>query len=489
MKANSLNLKLASWFVLTSLLFSVTGLAGTVEAAVKSSFPDVKDSNPHLAAIEYLKSVGLLGGYPDGTFKPDQTINRAEALKIINLSRARLSLADAGTSKVMNFPDVKKTDWFFTYVQKAYDLEIVEGYVDGKFKPANEITNAESLKIVMAGIVKTYQTVVVSAPPFNDVSVSDWVAPYASYALGRQIIEQDETGNFVPTKKITRAEFAELVYRTEFSEENKFDKYPLSQNWSYCNNYQLAYKLKYPPEWTKLTAGNQMILWKKDQANGQISFARVYPNSAVIIVAVDPNLQHQTLQSYVDSLEYGKGNSKQVINLNGLQYASIFVEQSGLQDSYFGLPDGQILIIYAQAGDGSLSTKLKEQIRYIIGSVRSSTSPSPDTTENCLDTVNIAQNNSVSTSSSVSSPVAAPTNLATNKDQITADILKLVLIQGQAQKALDLADDKLLFETDSIGIGTGPVDYYYSAKLDLTIKLDRNNLTILATGNGKSSAF
>ena len=488
MKANSLNLKLASCLVLSSLLFSVAGLTGTAEAAVKSSFPDVKDINPHLAAIEYLKSVGLLGGYPDGTFKPDQTINRAEALKIVYLSRLRLNLTDAVTTKMINFPDVKNTDWFFTFVQKAFDLQIVEGYLDGKFKPANEITKAESLKIVMTGIVKNYQTVVVSTAPFNDVLVSDWVAPYASYALSRQIIEMDETANFGPTIKITRAEFAELVYRTEFSEENKFDKYPLSQNWSYCNNYQLAYKIKYPPEWTKLIAGNQMILWKKDQENGQISFARVYPNSAVIIVALDPNLQHQTLQSYVDSLEYGKGNSKQVITLNGLQYASIFVEQSGLQDSYFGLPDGQILMIYAQAGDGSLSTKLKEQIRYIIGSVRSSTSASTDTAENCLDTANISQNNSV-TPLPDPSAVPTPTNVVTIKDQITAEILKLVLIQGQAQKALDLADDKLLFETDSIGIGTGPVDYYYSAKLDLTIKLDRNNLTILATGNGKSSAF
>jgi hypothetical protein len=74
-------------------------------------------------------------------------------------------------------------------------------------------------------------------------------------------------------------------------------------------------------------------------------------------------------------------------------------------------------------------------------------------------------------------------------DLITAEILKLVLVDGKSDQVLTMMDDEILMETDSIGIGTGPVDYYYSAKLDLTVKVDRNAATVLATKKGKTTAF
>lgn len=445
--------------------------------AATSPFPDISAASEHAAAIDFLKNKGIITGYPDGTFQPDKTINRAEALKLLFLSRKVLNISDAATSTTVNFPDVKASDWFYEYVQKAASQEIVKGYEDGTFKPANEITAAESLKIMEIGLITGFQAPTVSTAPFTDVIISSWYAPFLEFAKVKQIIEARGDGSYAPDRKMTRAEFAEAIYRVIYLQSNKVDRFPLSLNWQYCNNFELGYKIKHPFSWEMMVANDQMVFWKKDEANGQVSFARVYPNSAVAVVAVDSNNSKLSLDKYMDLIEYGEGSSKQVITLNGLPYASVQIEQSGLQDSYFQMPNGQIVIIYAQIGDGALSSQLKEEMRYIIGSVRESKTATDE--QNCLAGVVSSSTNSGTGTTTTVSP----------EETLTAEILKLVLIDGKANEALGKINDELLFSTDSLGIGTGPVDYYYSASLNLSIKVDRDSATILATKSGKTSEF
>jgi hypothetical protein len=449
--------------------------------ALGDPFPDVDGTTEHAAAIDFLQTKGIISGYPDGTFKPGNTNNRAEALKLVLLGRKSLALADITITQKPAFPDVTKSDWFYSYVEQAFNLKIVQGYSDGNFKPANEITAAESLKIIYSGLVPGFQLPQLTAAPFTDVPADQWFAPYLEYGRNRQLIEALGDGSYHPGRKMTRAEFAEAIYRTLYSESNKLEKFPLSQNWRYCNNYELGYKAKRPYSWLTLSAGNQQIFWKQDIENGQISFARVFPNSAVAIVAVDDNKSGLSLETYLNQIEYGTGASKQMLTLNGMSYGSILIEQNGLQDSYFQLPSGKILIVYAQFGNGPLVKQLKEELRYIIGSVRESNS-ADSSDDNCLSPSVITSSGSGSTGGGTGSAVSA-------SDQLKTEILKLVLVDAKASEALQKLTDETLFETDSIGIGTGPVDYYYSQTLNLTLKIDRNSDTILATQPEKNSSF
>lgn len=456
-------------------ILSFTGYMPVMQAAT-SPFPDIDAANEHAVAIEFLKNKGIITGYPDGTFQPDKTINRAEALKLLFLSRNVLNISDPALIEKISFPDVQVSDWFYDYVQKAASSEIVKGYSDGTFKPANDITAAESLKIMEIGLILGFQTPTVSVAPYSDVALDSWYAPYLDYAKTKQLIEGGGDGSFDPERKMTRAEFAEAIYRVLYMQSNQLERFPLSLNWPYCNNFELGYKIKHPFGWEVIAADDQMIFWKKDEANGQVSFARVYPNSAVAVIAVDTNKAKLSLDKYMDLIEYGSGSSKQVITLNGLPYASVQIEQSGLQDSYFQMPNGQIVIIYAQIGDGPANGELKEAIRYIIGSVRES--KAADEGVNCL-VQKIGGTDKVSSGSSSITP----------EEALIEEILKLVLVDGKAGQALDKLNDELLFHTDSLGIGTGPVDYYFTAKLNITIKIDRDSATILATKSGKTSAF
>lgn len=107
-------------------------------------------SDLHLAqweeSIEYLLDQDIVQGYPDGSFQPQRTINRAEFTKIIIGSlfeNEDIQLQDDSC-----FNDVKTGQWFAPYVCLAQSEGILQGYPDGQFRPAQNINQAEALKIL-----------------------------------------------------------------------------------------------------------------------------------------------------------------------------------------------------------------------------------------------------------------------------------------------------------------------------------------------------
>ena len=109
----------------------------------ENNFSDVSADKWYNNAVSTLCHMGVLGGYSDGTFRPNAPITRAEFAKIA------VSFAQANGSAVYSyFTDVKTTDWFAPYVTAAKDSGLIEGYSDGSFKPENKITRAEACAIV-----------------------------------------------------------------------------------------------------------------------------------------------------------------------------------------------------------------------------------------------------------------------------------------------------------------------------------------------------
>ena len=127
------------------LLIQFSGIAHA--QVVEPAFPDVPTDSKYYTAIEYFRSREIIQGYTDGTFRPDQLANRAEALKIILLSSGmEVDINDLGEDV---FPDVTSEDWYYPYIKKALSLEIIEGYEDGYFRPVQNQNIAETLKIII----------------------------------------------------------------------------------------------------------------------------------------------------------------------------------------------------------------------------------------------------------------------------------------------------------------------------------------------------
>ena len=432
-----------------SLYAAILAVFVFTPAAHAASFPDVAENSEHYAAIEYLKAKGVVSGYPDGTFQPNRHINRAEVLKVLLLGTA----TDLTSNQAIVFPDVSEKDWFFTYVRKAYELKIIEGYPDGKFRPENNTNVAEALKIILLSF-RAGLPPAMTVDPYPDVEKGVWYGPFAQYSKDKQIIMAEDDGYLHAEREVTRADFAEIVYRLMYIKEKNLDSFPLNKDWPTFTNPTDHYSIQYPFDWIKMQAGDQSIFWKRDDLNGQISFARIYPNSATVIVTVDPNTEKLTIKQYLAKLQYDASAAIHEAVLNDYPYVSVALPANGLQDFYLEMPNNTILIAYTQYGNGLLYPQLKDEIRFIIGSIR-----------------------------------YQETTVAQTNEAFLSEVRKNLLVAKKGKAILDQISDGIIIETDTVGIGTGPIDYYYSAKYDITLKYDRNSDTLLAMKDGRTAAF
>jgi rare lipoprotein A len=180
------------------------------------AFSDVTTGNENFVAIKYLKTNNLIDGYEDGTFKPQNEVNRAEALKMILKA---IKGPDKKNSETFSFTDVKTTDWFYEFALKAWNNFLVKGYPDGLFHPEKTINLAESLKIILKQEGDPIPSAV-SEKPYNDVATDDWYAPYAQIAKSRTLVlESRGDGFFYPDRNLNRGQMSELLYRTIRSKE------------------------------------------------------------------------------------------------------------------------------------------------------------------------------------------------------------------------------------------------------------------------------
>lgn len=114
-----------------------------------SSFPDVAANSQYEQAIDLLASLKVLGGYEDGTFKPENNITRAEFAKIVYVVFNGFSDVDADMYKSQPAFSDTADQWFTGHVNWAYLNSIVGGYGDGTFLPNNNIAVKEAIKMIV----------------------------------------------------------------------------------------------------------------------------------------------------------------------------------------------------------------------------------------------------------------------------------------------------------------------------------------------------
>lgn len=175
---------------------------------VATGFSDVSRTHPNYTAITYLNQAGVVGGYADGTFKPGNSINRAEVLKII----LKGSGIDADAVFEAGFPDVAEGDWFAPFVMKGKTLGFVKGNdVDGTFAPGRQVNLAEFLKMLL-----TANNIDVSGfegkKVIPNIPTDVWYANYVNYASALGIVLVDSQGNVDAARPLTRAEVVDMMY-------------------------------------------------------------------------------------------------------------------------------------------------------------------------------------------------------------------------------------------------------------------------------------
>ncbi len=157
--------------------------------------------------LNYDDHFAYVQGYPDGTFRPGQNINRAEAATMI----FRL-LTDARQKEIYttsnSFSDVDSSMWYNDYVSSMANGGYVNGYPDGSFRGGNYITRAEFVTL----LVRFFRLEDVECN-FKDVSPDHWAYKYIATATYFGWLTGYEDGTFRPDQPITRAEAVTVVNR------------------------------------------------------------------------------------------------------------------------------------------------------------------------------------------------------------------------------------------------------------------------------------
>ncbi|KKU79020.1 MAG: Cellulosome-anchoring protein, partial [Candidatus Peregrinibacteria bacterium GW2011_GWA2_47_7] len=165
-----------------------------------SSFIDVSEDHPYADAILFLKEEQIVSGYPDSTFRPDISINRAEFTKII----FEMMSSDPAQGEGC-FPDVQKK-WYEKYACSTQERGWIQGYPDGTFKGQRPISFAEAATIIAKAFGHQPEPNIVWYKPFTDELEKRNAVPPTISEMGQ---------------KITRGEMAEILYRLKKVDEKE----------------------------------------------------------------------------------------------------------------------------------------------------------------------------------------------------------------------------------------------------------------------------
>ncbi|MDQ0088939.1 hypothetical protein J2T12_002349 [Paenibacillus anaericanus] len=167
------------------------------------------------ANIKEAVSADILSGYPDGTFKPNASITRAEfAVLLMN------ALKPEGEGGALTFTDKTKIGtWAQKSVVQAVNASIITGYVDNTFRPDAEITRPEMAVMIAKALAQSFE-VGTTTSFADDKYIPDWAKGAVAAMKNLGIIEGKGTNQFAPSDKTTRAE-AVTVLLNMLEQKNK----------------------------------------------------------------------------------------------------------------------------------------------------------------------------------------------------------------------------------------------------------------------------
>lgn len=186
------------------LIFLTILLLTAVFCSVVKANPVLTDIQNHWAAktIQTLCDQGILDGYPDGTFKPNQAITRAEFAKMI------VKNLNLDTKLTANFPDSDQ-HWASSYINSVSKQKIMNPFANNYFKPDQAVTRAQLATMLMRILhLATPEEKYTNnwSASFVDLPVDHWAFHYVELANKLKLFPNNYQTEFSPNQPATRAE-------------------------------------------------------------------------------------------------------------------------------------------------------------------------------------------------------------------------------------------------------------------------------------------
>ena len=187
-------------------------VAASVEQSAgsgKTAFKDVPAGYWAKGYIEALASGNIIAGFPDGTFKPNEPVTRAQFATIVNKA-----LSPASKRPGIDFKDLKNNFWAYAAIQSAYQGQYVSGYPDGTFKPQQQIPRVQVLVSLANGLGLNADTQNALGFYTDAAQIPKYATGSVAAATSRQlVINYPTVKQLNPNRESTRAEVAAFVYQ------------------------------------------------------------------------------------------------------------------------------------------------------------------------------------------------------------------------------------------------------------------------------------
>jgi parallel beta-helix repeat protein len=159
--------------------------------------------------IEALASQNIIAGFPDGSFKPNEPVTRAQFATIVTKA-----LTPPSKRAAIKFKDVATNFWAYAAIQSAYQSQFVSGYPDGTFKPQQEIPRVQVLVALANGLGLTASNQNVLSFYTDAAQIPKYaIAPVAAATARQLVINYPTAKQLNPNRQATRAEVAAFVYQ------------------------------------------------------------------------------------------------------------------------------------------------------------------------------------------------------------------------------------------------------------------------------------
>lgn len=187
-------------------------LGGAAPAMASCAFPDVPQGYWAACDIDKLAINDVVVGYPDGQFKPNRNISRAEFATMLVKG---FNLDDCGAPREHVFKDVPMSNWANPAIAKAVDEDLLAGYPNGKFEPNHPVTRCEALTTIAKGMtcdIDKCKADEILSRYADGNAIPDWARIPVAKSLENGALKDMPNPNMImPNREASRAEVASMM--------------------------------------------------------------------------------------------------------------------------------------------------------------------------------------------------------------------------------------------------------------------------------------
>jgi N-acetylneuraminic acid mutarotase len=196
---------------------TATNTATATPTACAMTFSDVPVGYWAYGYIRWAYCRGIVSGYADNTFRPENNTTRSQIAKMVVLASGFPLVLPPGAP---HFTDVPPENPFYIYIEVAYAHNVISGYADHTFQPYRSVTRAQLSKMIV--VARGLPLVSPPTPTFNDVPLSYWAYTYIETAETHNIVGGYDCGGsgepcpgryFRPDNLATRAQLSKMLYQ------------------------------------------------------------------------------------------------------------------------------------------------------------------------------------------------------------------------------------------------------------------------------------